>query len=229
MITAILLLAGNSSRLNSKTPKQFIKINDKELFLYSLKTFLNEKDISNYVLVVNKEYIFLVNEILKKENILSNKIYIIEGGDSRFNSVKNALIYIHSLFKDTSTIIIHDSARPLVSNNLIRKHIKMSKKYDSISTYIDSTDSLIENKNTYVNKYLNREKIKQLQTPQTFKFDILYNLMLKNEFSYHEETIILKNNGYNIKLVKGSKLNFKVTYKDDLLILKALLDKNDRN
>ena len=229
MITAILLLAGNSSRLNSKTPKQFIKINDKELFLYSLKTFLSEKDIDNYVLVVNKEYISLINQILKRENILNNKIHIIEGGDSRFNSVKNALNYIHSSINNVSTIIIHDSARPLVSKKLIKKHIKMSSKYDSITTYIDSTDSLIESKNTYVDKYLNREKIKQLQTPQTFKYEILYNLILKNEYSYHEESIILKNNGYNIKLVKGSKLNFKVTYDEDLLILKALLNKNERN
>lgn len=224
MIIAILLLAGKGLRLDKNNPKQFIKINNKELFLYSLNTFLKIKKINHFILVVSKNDYFKVQNILKREKILNENISLVIGGDSRNESTFNALKYIKANFNNVDTVLIHDSARALVSKSIINRNIKASYSYPCITTYIDEVDTIVESSNNEIKNYLKREKIKRIQTPQTFNFDLIYNLSLKNEKNYTDDTIICKKNGYNIKLVKGSSLNFKITTKKDLILLKDLIN-----
>ncbi len=229
MIVAILLLAGKGTRLNKNTPKQFIKVNDKEIFLYSLQTFLKVKNINKFVLVVPKKDYFNVQNILKRENISNDNISLVVGGNSRNESTLNALKYIKVTYKNVKTVIIHDSARPLVSENIINRNINASLKSQCVTTYIDEVDTIIEESNHKIKNYLNRDKIKKIQTPQTFDFNLIYKLSLNNKENLSDDTIICKKNGYNIKLVKGSSLNFKVTTKNDLILLKGILENYERS
>ena len=225
MIVSILLLAGKGTRLNKNTPKQFIKINDKELFLYSLNTFLNVESIKKHILVVPKNDYFKVMNILKREGLENKNIFLVVGGETRTESSFNALKFIKTNFRKIDTVIIHDAARALVSEAIINRNIKASLKYPCISTYIDEIDTIVTNKNNCIDLYLDRDKIKKLQTPQTFNFNLLYSLYVNNHEKFSDDTAICKKNKYNIKLVKGSPLNFKVTTNDDLKLLEALLRK----
>ena len=225
MIISILLLAGKGTRLNKDTPKQFIQINDQELFLYPLKTLLKIEDIKKHILVVPKDDYFKVSNILKREGLDKLPIYLVVGGETRTDSTFNALKYIKANFRKVDTVLIHDAARVLVSESIIKRNIKASLTSNCITTYIDEVDTVIQSKNNEIDTYLERDKIKRIQTPQTFNFSLLYSLYVKNKEKFTDDTTICKKNKYNIKLVKGSALNFKVTTNEDLKLLEALLRK----
>lgn len=225
MIVSILLLAGKGTRLNKDTPKQFIKINDQELFLYPLKTLLKTDDIKKHILVVPKDDYFKVSNILKREGLDKLPIYLVVGGETRTDSTFNALKYIKTNFRKVDTVLIHDAARVLVSESIIKRNIKASLTSNCITTYIDEVDTIVTCKNNEIDSYLERDKIKRIQTPQTFNFSLLYSLYVKNKEKFTDDTTICKKNKYNIKLVKGSTLNFKVTTNEDLKLLEALLRK----
>ena len=221
MNIAVILMSGSGNRLNESTPKQYLKINNKYLFLYPLETFLNNKDIDKIILVVHKEYINFVSDIIK-----DNKIKIIEGGDTRIESTQNALNYLmDNNVKGDDIILIHDAARPLVSENLISNLIKECKIKNAVTPVLKTKDTLVNVFDNEVSGYLNREIIYSNQTPQTFKFSLIYNAhmaMDKNK-SYSDDTSIALDYGIKIFTIPGEETNFKVTTKEDLELLKAYL------
>lgn len=222
MITAIILLGGIGSRLNKETPKQFIKINDKEMFLYSLETFLSVEDINKIVLVIEKNSFNEVKDILSKNKISNKKVHLCIGGKTRQESSFNGLSYIKNNFKNCTFVLIHDAARPLVSKMTIKKNITAVKKFGATSTFIDINDSIVKSKYDKIENYLNRDEIKIIQTPQAFKFSLIYKAHLNTKSTFNDDSSLIKNNGYNIRLVKGDIFNFKVTTKQDLKLLEAI-------
>lgn len=224
-------------RLNEINEKQYIKINDKELFLYPLFTMLEVREIDSVVLVVKKEKIELTKNIVNKyqnKNILNKKIYFVEGGSSRQESSFNALKFIDTIIDKNidNYVLIHDAARVLVSKEIIESNIEAVKKYNATTTYINESDSLIEVKNTpsnkdIINSYLNRDKIKKLQTPQAFKFDIIFSAQKESKSLNNDDASLVFNKGKDVVLVLGNSLNFKLTTKDDLTLLKMLIEGKD--
>ena len=123
MIRAIILAAGTGSRMQNATPKQFIKVNDKELMIYSLETFASVSEIDEIIVVTSKEYIFNVKSLIAFYKI--NKVRdVIVGGSSRQESVFNALKYLRENGANNDDfILIHDSARALVNKEIILNNI----------------------------------------------------------------------------------------------------------
>jgi 2-C-methyl-D-erythritol 4-phosphate cytidylyltransferase len=228
MIYGLLLMSGTGNRLSPNSYKQYIKINGIDLFLYSLNTFLSCDLIDEIVLVVDENHPDYVKKIVDKLNA-KKKIYITTGSDTRQKSVFNGLKFLKTLDK-CSEVVIHDAARPLLSLETLKECIEGLKEADAVSAYILSQNSLVyaEAKDYSIN-YLNRNEILQIQTPQCFKFDIIFNVhenAIKNKiFNSSDDLQLVKGLGVNVSLVKGSKLNFKVTDSTDLEILKKLLAK----
>ncbi len=242
MINAILLIAGNSLRFtenNDNKLKQYVKINNIELFLYPLKTLLSISDIDNIILVVRKDYIKETrntviehNEIFKNSTKDLNNIHIIEGGFSRQESVFNALKYIKfHLFNDLDKdlVIVLDGARALVSKEIIIANIDAfikDKDVKGTTTYLDSTDSLMIVENNSITSYVDRDKIKRIETPQTFRFNTLYKAHLSSTKIRNDDLslVLAKDPFTKIKLIKGDQFNFKVTTKEDFLLMKEILE-----
>ncbi|MCB9499382.1 MAG: 2-C-methyl-D-erythritol 4-phosphate cytidylyltransferase [Erysipelotrichaceae bacterium] len=228
MIYGLLMMSGTGNRLTPNSYKQYIKINGIDIFLYSLNTFLSCNLIDEIVLVVDKDHLDYVQEIINKLKA-SKKIYITEGSDTRQKSVYNGLKYLKTLDK-CSEVVIHDAARPLLSLSTLKESVEELKKADAVAVYIPSQDSLVfANGKDYSINYINRNEIMQIQTPQCFKFDIIFNVhekAIKNSiFNSSDDLQLVKGLGVNVSLIKGSKLNFKVTDSTDLEILKKLLAK----
>ena len=162
---AILLLGGNGNRLKSELPKQFIKINDKEVFLYSYEIFLNHPDIDKIILVTLKEFIPFV-----KEKINLEKTIVIEGGLTRQESVFNALKCLKDKINDSDIIIIHDACRPLITTSIITSSINEIKDNDAVITSMEATNSLAIKDGDYLSYYIDRSKVVEIQTPQTFRY-----------------------------------------------------------
>ena len=220
MKVAFFLLAGHGQRLSSDIKKQFIQINDKDLFLYALKSF-EQSEIDKILIVTSKEDIDYVKE---KISTHSKILDVIKGGETRKQSVYNALIYLSTKVNSDDIILIHDAARPLVSVALINDVIKTTVNKDCCSVVLPLKDTIIETNEGQYSKTLNRENLYSVQTPQGFRYDIIYKAHLKAlNVDASDDAQLVKNLGYDVTLVKGEQNNFKVTTKEDLDYLKFLL------
>lgn len=227
MNIAIILLGGSSKRLNLNTPKQFIKLNNKELFEYSLETFSSLKEIDKIILVTGKKYYEHVYDVV--DNKYSNKnIEIVIGGETRQESVYNALFYLKDIVNGNDNILIHDSCRPLVTSRIILDHLKALETEVGTTTYVDIFDSVILKNEDYVLKQVPRENYFLVQTPQAFKFNQIYQVHQEakdnNELLSTDDASLLVNKGIKVKLVIGDRFNYKVTTLDDLMMLKSILE-----
>ncbi len=215
----IIVAAGSGTRMHSDLPKQFIKINDKEIFLYAIEEFLYfDPDIS-IIIVVHKDHIDLLNDILTKNNL--NNVEVVVGGETRFDSVKNGI----ALIKDQNAIVgIHDAARPLVSLQTIKNCFETAAQKGNAIPVIPVSESIRENISGN-NRYANRNNFSIIQTPQCFlvsKIKKAFELPYSESFT--DDASVLEADGEKIFLVEGNTENIKITHQKDLIIAKALLE-----
>jgi 2-C-methyl-D-erythritol 4-phosphate cytidylyltransferase len=220
-IYAIIPSGGLGKRVNSPLPKQFLKSNGKEIIAYTLEIFQNSDLIDGIIVATQKDFFYLLEDIKLKYSI-SKLIKITEGGKERQDSVFNALKSTPAGKDDL--VVVHDAVRPLLSQNILSTAVETAKKYGSVVVAIKAKDTLI-NGDESVQSYIDRKKIYYAQTPQVFRYDILFEAMIKAEedkFIGTDESILVHRLGYEVKIVEGSYLNFKITNIDDLKLFKVL-------
>jgi 2-C-methyl-D-erythritol 4-phosphate cytidylyltransferase len=218
MYAVVIVAGGTGSRMNNELPKQLIEINNKPVIVYSIEKFQNfNKDIQ-VVISLHKDYFDLFEKIKARFNI--QNIQIVEGGDTRYQSVKNALAVLN---KDVTIVGVHDAARPLVSLQTIQKTYTAAKQHGAAIPVIDMNESLREINGTE-SKAVDRTKFKVVQTPQCFKKDILlkaYDMPYSTLFT--DDASMVEKIGYNIFITEGNKENIKITYPQDLIVAQTLL------
>ena len=213
----ILLAAGNSKRISSKIPKPYIKVGEKTLLEHSLLKFTKFKQIKNIIVVVNRKHKKFIKQIKHRDFL---KVF---GGKTRQDSTNNALKYIKKNRIKCTNVLIHDSARPNFSLDLIKKILKKSKK-STVIPKIPIHDALKEfvSKQTILN--LSRENFFSTQTPQSFNFNKIFKLHKENRSQYKDDDLSLIRSLNDIKFIDGEKRNFKITNRDDLLMLKNFIN-----
>lgn len=219
---AIIPSGGIGSRILSSTPKQYVKVLGKELIAYTLQVFQNCNSIDEIIIPAQPLYFDLLNEIKEKYH-LNKVVKIIEGGKERQDSVYNGLKQLS--LTDEDLVIVHDAARPLLSQELLEKSIIEAKKYDSIVIAKKASDTLIKG-DTIVGEYLDRTNIYYAQTPQIFRYKILFEAFkLANESNFlaTDESMLVKNANFDVRIVEGETTNFKVTTQSDLELLEHIL------
>ncbi|MFN4227131.1 MAG: 2-C-methyl-D-erythritol 4-phosphate cytidylyltransferase [Candidatus Ratteibacteria bacterium] len=219
MIFTILVGAGKGKRLKCSIPKSFVEIEHKKLFLYSLEKFYKFSD--KIFIAVPKGYIKECRKIT--ENKFPNLV-IVEGGKRRQDSVFNCLKNINN---EQGIVLIHDVARPFVSENLIKKIIEGTKKYGACIPVLKIIDTVKEVEKKFVKMTLNREKLFIVQTPQGFKLDLIKKAYENvKKITGSDDSFFLEKMGYNkIYCEKGEITNFKITYSFDLIFAEFLLKK----
>lgn len=229
MNIALILAAGSGTRMgNTNKPKQFLSIYNKPLIVHTIEAFEMHDDIDMILIVTNDTYIDDV-KIWCKQYDLTKVQYIVAGGSSRQESVYNGLKKLEKIgISDEDIILIHDAARPLISQTIITNNIEACKKYQAVDTVIPSSDTIIRSvdKET-ICEIQKRSEQYQGQTPQSFTFKVIndaheYAKSINNTETTDDCRLVL-NMGKDVHLVNGSKLNFKITTFDDLMMLKALL------
>ena len=219
MNTKVIILAGGrGSRFGAV--KQFVPFHNKPLFIYTLKALSN----FDKVLVVPKKYIKEVKKYIKKYKI--NNIEIVIGGNTRQESVFNALNYLDTK-GFTGYIAITDANRPFIKEATIKKCFKLLNSYDSVVTVCKSinTSCLVWNKK--VTEIYERADTYSLLMPQCFNFKTLYNAHLMTYLeNTTDDTQILMNINPN-SLIKTVPVSFwegiKLTYKEDYDVFTFLL------
>lgn len=223
MIAAIILAAGRGERMGANFDKAFLSLGPKPLVAYSLLAFEACSDVEGLVLVVRRNRIDAAREMCKMFGI-SKLLKIVAGGSKRQDSVRAGLA---ALPPETTIVSIHDSARPLVTPPLISATIASAKKTGSGVAAHKIVDTIKECGRTgVVSKTIDRAKLWAVQTPQTFKFEILrqsYEQVIADRKTVTDDAGALEFAGHPVQLVEWQHSNMKITYPEDLAVAAAIL------
>lgn len=229
-ITAIVLAAGQGKRMNSKTAKQYLLLNDKPVLYYSLKAF-EDSNVDDIILVVGQGEIEYVRDYIVQFYQFKKVYNIIEGGKERYNSVYNALNFIIG----TSYVLIHDGARPFVTNDIIDRVIKSVIESKACIVGMPVKDTIkIADKAGFVFDTPAREDVWMIQTPQAFEFTMIkkaYDTIMKEDsIQVTDDAMVLEHTlNYPIRLIEGSYQNIKITTPEDIKIGEIFLSDSHEN
>lgn len=218
---ALIVAAGNGSRMNLETPKQFLLLKKKPVLYYTIQAFLKAYDDIEIILVLPEEHIAKGQEIV--DGYFDNsKFRFCAGGRTRFHSVQNGLSLIQD--EEECIIFVHDGVRCLLTPELIKRCYKNAMEFGTAIPATACKDSIrmVEEKE---NTVLSRDKIKLIQTPQTFHSKILlpaFNIDYKDQFT--DEATVVEAFGLKIHLVEGEDNNIKITTPLDLYVAEKLLE-----
>lgn len=228
MNIAILLASGKGTRMtNHQVPKAFIDVGGKPLLYYSLSTFQNCSLIDQIVLAVPKDYLKIAEEYQKLYG-LSKLVTVVSGGAIRQESVRLSLDAIKASPEDI--ILIHDTARPLVSERIIFSNIQIASKTGAVATVMPTNDTIITSEDgDLVDDVPDRSKCFIEQTPASFRYNLIckaHQKALEDRFSETSDDVkLVKRLGVDVAMVLGERNNFKVTSEEDLAYLLTLLNK----
>lgn len=223
-VAAIIPAGGLSRRFGGATPKQFVKVDGKEIFIHTLSIFQKNREVDEVALAVPEQYLEKASELLLKRKI--NKVVsLVPGGNERQDSVLNALTSLSLKKKDL--VIVHDAARPLLSQKILTDAIQTAKKKGNAVTAILGRDTLLRQSNERF-EYIDRSGVYYVQTPQIFRAGDLqqaFELAQELNFISTDESNLINLLGIKMNIVEGSLFNFKITSKSDLELFKRLMKK----
>ena len=222
MISAIILAGGKGKRMGAKISKQYIELNGKPILYYTLKRFVDCEGIDKIILVLPKDEIEYCNkEILEKYSLKVDMI--VEGGKERQDSVYNALQKIN----DSEIVLIHDGARAFVSERVIKDGIKYAKIYGAAAPGVMPKDTIkVVDENGFSDSTPDRSKLLAIQTPQTFKLEIIkecHEKVKENNLSVTDDTMVVEMYNNKVYLYNGEYTNIKVTTPEDLILAERLI------
>ena len=219
---AIIPSGGTGSRTGLDIPKQYVKVHNKELIAYTLEKFQNCNEIDEIIVAAQPEFFDLLQKIKLKFNI-TKLSQVVKGGKERQDSVFNAFSSIN-FSSENDLIAVHDAARPLIPIEVISNAVKTAREEKSAVVAIKAKDTLFKGESV-VESYIDRKSVFYVQTPQIFSKNVYQKALdfaKENSFLGTDESMLVKNAGFDVKIVEGSSLNFKVTTKDDLEIFEKL-------
>lgn len=225
MVTAIVLAAGSGSRMNQKKEKQFLLLDGKPLLYYSLKTF--EASIVDEIILVTKEkdIEYCRTEIVEKYGFSKVK-KIVPGGKERYDSVQKG---IKASDRRHKTVMIHDAARPFVTNRMILDSISAARRYKACTVAVPVKDTIkVVDDYGFGEETPDRSKLYQIQTPQTFDREVITEaysrLRISGDKDITDDTMIVERYlNQKVKMVEGSYRNIKVTTPEDMIFAEAII------
>lgn len=224
MTTAILTAGGTGSRMQNNIPKQFITVNEIPVIIYTLQQFQNNRNIDKIIVACVKEWQPVLRAYGKEFNI-SKLEKIIDGGESGIESIQNCFDALENS-KEDDIVLVHDGNRPLVDDDVIERNIAAAKKVGVTTTYIDIHDGIVkvDDELNILKSDFKRESIKSTQTPHCFKYGVIKEIFPKIDrvSKYISLADAATNLGYDVALVKGSEINFKITTPNDLVLFEAI-------
>lgn len=209
----------------TSVPKQFLTVDEKPIFIYTVEAFLRVSCFDTVLLVIHPEYKEEYLRFLKQFGI-DEKINICAGGESRQESVYNAAMFLKPIASADDIVVIHDGARPCVSSETILENIALCQETsEPVSTVLPVVDTMI--RKPY--QTIDRDGLYTVQTPQTFRFSQILSLHesarargLKN---ISDDAQLATLSSLPVHFAKGSRKNFKITSPEDLEIFGCYIRK----
>jgi 2-C-methyl-D-erythritol 4-phosphate cytidylyltransferase len=221
--TAIILAAGRSLRCPGAVPKQLRRLGGMPVLARCARTFDACPLIDDIVLVVSEEHIPFVNESIVTILGIRKAKSIVEGGRTRRLSLEEAF---KALPDDCDTVVIHDSARPLVSGDLIVRVINTCEAEAAVMPALKAEGAVKRIEGGLVLASLDQDRIYTSQTPQAFKRHIIedsYRRLAKDDREYPDDSAVVEAAGYKVSAVEGEPSNIQIVYPRDLEYARILL------
>ena len=226
---AVVLGGGVGSRFGAAMPKQLLKLAGKTLVEHCVAAFDGAPGVDEILLVMPPAY----HEEARK--LVGDQVStIIEGGVTRSDSVRNALAYISARYPAEETgILIHDAARPLVTQQIIADCVAALERHDAIGTAVPTSDTILVVENGVIAHVPPRETLYRAQTPQCFRLEVIARAhalaAADPDFTPTDDCgVVLRYlPDVPVHIVPGSESNLKITHPPDLSIAEALLQSPD--
>jgi len=239
-VWVVIPAAGIGKRMQSDIPKQYLKINDKTILEHTLNCFSQNIDIEGIIVALNSEDVYWDPSII---DVTDKKLYTVDGGEERSDSVLNALEYLSVIeqLPDETWVMVHDAARPcLLTKDIdalleirlqdtiggilatpVRDTMKRAQKAENITANNNGSDSEISHSE-------NRENLWHALTPQLFRLGVLREALkscLEKDIEVTDEASALEAQGMHPLLVEGNSNNIKITQAADLELATWFLNK----
>lgn len=225
---AIIIAGGVGNRLGASVPKQFVEVLGKPIIAYTLEKFQNHPEIDAIEIVCVDGYIEQLKQIAAKNGI-TKLIKVVIGGSEYERSIMNGVTGLNEIAKPDDIIMIHWSASPFVTEEIISDNIRVCmKKGNAISA---SYSYLLygTNDGDHSNEAINRDSFMTLSAPQSFKYSLITDIYKQVEekqlFGKVEAhtTVFMTTLGVPLYFSKGSHTNIKITTKEDLDLFRGYL------
>ncbi len=226
---AIIPAAGDSSRYSGEIPKQFLKLDDRTVLELSIKPLLDFSECLGVCVLVPNE-----DQYHKALQITDNpKIFLAEGGTSRIDSVAKGVKFWQQSDLSYDYILIHDAARPCLRSSDVQQLLdSIDDEVDGVVLGIPCSDTIkkVSAEGSLILNTLDRNKLWRAFTPQIFRKEVLQkNALEKNiEKEFTDEASLVEANGGKLKMVKGFEDNIKLTFPEDLGLIKSILSSQGR-
>lgn len=231
MNIAIIVAGGSGHRMGQEIPKQFINVYDKPVLIYTLEGFQQHPQIDAIEVVCLDGWQEVTWAYARQFNISKLK-WIVTGGDTGQESIRNGVYHLEGKASAEDIIIIHDGIRPLVDASVLTDVIKTAQKYgNGVSSLPYNEQIFIVDKEdeTITREYIPRETLRRVSTPQAYQFNKLdkaYHEAFEKEIgiygsAYTNTMMVLL--GETLHFAAGSDKNIKLTTKDDLEMFKSYL------
>jgi 2-C-methyl-D-erythritol 4-phosphate cytidylyltransferase len=221
---AIVLAGGTGKRMGLPTSKQFLLLDNRPILVHTLQVFEECKPVDGVYLIVNHKDLPIIQEEVLEQYRFNKILKLVVGGRLRQDSVRNG---IEAIDEPCDIIIIHDAARPFVSPSFIEKSIFLMEMYDAIIPALPVKDTVkIVSKEGFVVKTLERDSLWNIQTPQTFKYDLIskaYREGMAKKLLGYDDSAFIEYMGKKVKVIEGSPYNIKITTPEDLTIARGIL------
>lgn len=229
MNIALLIAGGSGNRMGQDIPKQFMHVDGCPIIIHTMLCFQRHPDIDSIAVVCLKGWETVLQAYANQFNITKLK-HIFCGGDTGMESIHNGIYGLKEAgYSDEDLVLIHDSVRPLLSQDIISSNIAICKAFGYAITGIQCREAILESEDGFASTTsIPRDKLIRTQTPQTFR--------LGNIINVHEEaklkgitnsvascTLVAEVGNREMHIVPGSEKNIKITTVEDLEILKALM------
>lgn len=219
---AIIAAGGVGARMGSSVPKQFIPVNGKPILALTLERLMSSPLVSGAVVVLPLEWFDRGQEVIRTYSG-GKTVRAVQGGSTRQESVRAGLACVP---QEVSWVLVHDASRPNVSTDLVREVAEEAFKTGAAICCVPIYDALKSaNKDRAIKFTPRREDLVAVQTPQVFSKDLLtraHLAALRDNYTGQDDSELVERLGHPVALVAGSRLNFKITTPEDLVMQEAL-------
>ncbi|QJW90967.1 2-C-methyl-D-erythritol 4-phosphate cytidylyltransferase [Spirosoma taeanense] len=221
---AIIVAGGSGSRMKSDVPKQFLLLRGKPILQHTLEQFLAVTPALQIILVLPARDLQTWSALCEGHNFHQPSIQTVNGGATRFQSVRNGLNAILALDNEAvgtpdqpGLVAVHDGVRPFISAEIIQNSYETAARVGSAVTCVPVKDSVRVVGPNGVSQAVDRSQYRLVQTPQTFRLDWFHQAFQVEEQSFFTDCAsVLEHAGFPITLIEGSYENIKITTPEDL-------------
>ncbi len=237
MNIAVIIAGGSGQRMGQDIPKQFINVYDKPILIYTLDSFQRHPMIDAIEVVCIEGWENVVWAYAKQFGIDKLK-WIVKGGKTGQESIRNGVYNLEDKASAKDIIIIHDGIRPLIEPAVLTDVIQKAHEYGNAVTSMPYNEQIFvisEDDETTTTKFIPRETLRRVSTPQAYRFDLLdekYHEAFEKEigiYGSHYTNTMMVELGVKLHFAAGSDKNIKLTTKDDLEMFKGSISRDKNN